>query len=135
MEDGIGLVSFVVQTKDKGKVGVLLTENSFVQVNAIGFTEDAFWHETFDDIVVSVETDNEKAQSMTTKDHEKIPAYSAKGIFIEEVRIPDMLPSKDGTEVEVWQTRNGMSYRFPDGIHLFEEWTPSRNPAYIAGPE
>ena len=132
IENDTGVTSFVVQTKNEGKVGVFLTADSFIHPMIEGITEEDFRQKAFDDIVVSVEKERKKPQSMITKEKEEIPTYTATRVFIEEMRIPNNISLKDGTEVEAWQTRNGVSYRFPDGIHLFEEWTPSKNPAYVS---
>lgn len=125
-EDG-RLASFVVRTEQGKQVGFLVTGETGVFGWVDDVTEDDFLSGNFDGIRVFVFYDSPR-RSLTTAAGEKIAAYDARLVDVNEVLFRNAAALSDGTWLDLWDGGPYASYVLPDGTELLQERRP-------AGPE
>ena len=121
------LSSFVVQTEDGDRFGVLMTGQTVVLPSDTVTAED-FLRQPPEGVVVSVLGKNGR-QTLTAQDGRTLAAFSAEQIAIVGQAVQNVLTLSDGTEIDLIQYGGAPFpsniYRLRDGTQLLRELPPS----------
>jgi len=128
-DDGGKISSFVIETEEGKKTGILVTDETYAFSFADGTVADRFWEGELTDAEVSVEYKPYR-KTLITGDGEKIKAYEARSINISGFFTGETETLSDGTVTEVWRYHTYDSYVLPDGTPLIYDRT-STGPEYV----
>ncbi|MGN0974630.1 MAG: hypothetical protein ACI4OL_01415 [Gemmiger sp.] len=122
--DKNGLAAFLVETDEGKKVGVRLTEGTFVYSFADGMDAEAFRSGEMTDVAVSVKSDGTRGAPLT-QDGRKVRTYQAERIEVTGYRRSDGVVLADGTPVELWQYSGAVAYTLQNGTELLRVQNPT----------
>ena len=121
------LSSFVVQTEEGDRFGVLMTGQTVVLPSNTLSAED-FLRQPPEGVVVSVLGQRDR-QTLTAQDGRTLAAFSAERVSIVGQVTRNVFPLSDGTEVDLIQYGGALFasnlYRLRDGKQLLRELPPS----------
>jgi len=135
LDEDVGIVSFVIQTDAGEKVGILMTDETWVLPLSGIVTDDDFRFKEQDGIIVSISYEG-SARSLTTKSGEVINAYNAKSVNISEIKMQDTFTLSDNTSVYLWDGGDSTYYKLNDGTKLlWEQKAHGPDNTYVMGIE